>query len=425
MISSIGGAIMVLATAVSYVEAQEQPRSHGINIGDDIPLKPHDLDVCTNLRPDSTEASRESYHVVLRNESLSGISKSLYGNEWAIDSLRSYNNTLFSYPGHDPDMRLINDHYVLYVSQKIPVPPAKWVVIEWQPKVQYRPFGQNGANASLVISGSGTLFPVAAAISTCYAFARIVDIPGVPKYNGKIRVGGEGTKAGEHDFCGGVAQIGTASDTISDDELRQTGCTSDTKIDRFVIARDAIVVVANPQNPVVNPCSRASSMPRQALCDLFRNADERLNLYLPTANSGTGRRVGRYCGDENLIAGANGKVRDEDYDYLASRIAADPMGLGIVGYYFYSKHADSLVMLTPDGVDVNFENVATDKYPLARDLYVYTSEALLSDPIIFNWINMAVASMAPVLERIKYFPVKPGTREQSEGLLRRAPLNDK
>jgi ABC-type phosphate transport system substrate-binding protein len=419
-------ALFLLTTeaVLAQMPAKGQPDMPvGTYVGPNVPLAPRDLDPCVLMRPLGATGVMGSFHTVSSGESLTSIALKYYGASWAIEALRENNNRLLSYSGHDSGMQIIGDDYMIHPNQRIPLLATGTVTIEALAKVPYRPLG--GARTEpLVISGSGTLYPVAIAISTCYSNAGRVSIPGVPDYQGTILVQGEGTFYGMRRFCGGDAHIVTASDRIPLQDWRDAGCPVDGQIIEFVVARDAVVVVASRKNANLSNVGRSRAMGRSDICNLFRNGGPNINLYLPTTDSGTSRFVGReLCGDPNLLASADAKVRTEAYDTLATDVAGDPQGIAVVGYAFYMNHANELVMLAPDGIDVDFDTIRNGKYPLVRDLYLYSSPAILARPEVFDWMNFAVASVSTTLERIAYFPVVAAGRRQSEALLRKVPAS--
>jgi phosphate transport system substrate-binding protein len=254
--------------------------------------------------------------------------------------------------------------------------------------------------------------------------ARLVGIQGVPQFRGELRIEGQGTFAGVRQFCGNEAQIVTASDQLHRQEWTGAGCAASLDIREFKIAQDAVVIVANRRNPAFPNATASQSMSRTDICNLFRpGAPPTWKRYLPTPDSGTGRFISRkLCGNDDLLAGADAVQRTEDYGWLAQAIGRDPAGVGVLPYDIYAKFSGDLMILMPDGVEPSFENIRLGRYPLVRDLYVYSSMDLLrSRPDVFNWVNFAVSSVATMLEATKFFPVSSGVRRASEGILHSVP----
>src|SRR5262249_47833022 len=154
-----------------------------------------------------------------------------------------------------------------------------------------------------------------------------------------------------------------------------------------------------------------------------------VNRYLQTLESGTAQVFGKFCGVQDLLDQAtpanvdygNGNNRTEDYDAIARRVVDDPIGIAVIPFAFYEKYAAGLVVLAPDGARPSFQTVNNKSYPLSRDLFLYSTVAILARPEVFNLINFAVASTNTMLEDIHYFPATIRMRRDSEDLLRRVP----
>ena len=59
---------------------------------------------------------------------------------------------------------------------------------------------------------------------------------------------------------------------------------------------------------------------------------------------------------------------------IVEKLAADPGMLGIFGYSFFDQNRDKVQASIVDGVELDFDNIASYKYPGARPLYFYVKK---------------------------------------------------
>ena len=68
---------------------------------------------------------------------------------------------------------------------------------------------------------------------------------------------------------------------------------------------------------------------------------------------------------------------DGDYTETLSRLAANPVGLGVFGLSFYQNNTDKLEVATLNGVSPSVETIASGDYPVSRPLFFYVKNAHL------------------------------------------------
>ena len=59
---------------------------------------------------------------------------------------------------------------------------------------------------------------------------------------------------------------------------------------------------------------------------------------------------------------------------IVEKLVADPGMLGIFGYSFFDQNRDKVQASVVDGVELNFDNIASYEYPGARPLFVYVKK---------------------------------------------------
>lgn len=65
----------------------------------------------------------------------------------------------------------------------------------------------------------------------------------------------------------------------------------------------------------------------------------------------------------------------ENDNLIVQRLMSDPELYGVFGFSFLEENADRLQAATLDGLEPTQDNIASDKYPVARSLYFYVKKA--------------------------------------------------
>lgn len=108
--------------------------------------------------------------------------------------------------------------------------------------------------------------------------------------------------------------------------------------------------------------------------------------------------------EEQLLA-APKVVASEDDEELAAGIAADPNAIGFFGYAYYQAHADQLKLLSVEGVMPTAATVEDSTYPLARPLFIYSTEkSLQTKPQVAEFIDFYLANVTNEITAVGYFP---------------------
>jgi len=235
--------------------------------------------------------------------------------------------------------------------------------------------------------------------------------------NIRISVTGGGSGTGIAALLNGTVDIANASRQISPDEMQQAQAKG-IKPEEFVIARDAIAVVVNPQNPV-------SRLTLQQISDLYSGKvsnwkelggeDRPIVRLSRETNSGTHvyfletvLRLGNkndktlFSMDTLLLPSSEGiiaEVRDNP-----NAIGYDGLGYvptdGTVKVMAVAKDANSPYTLPSIGT------VNSETYPIARDLYMYTA----SDPQgavkdYLDWIRTSPEAQ-DIVGKLGFVPIK-------------------
>jgi len=196
-----------------------------------------------------------------------------------------------------------------------------------------------------------------------------------------FRFRSHGTATAFQSLLAGAADIGMASRRANEKEIASlsTGGYGDLTAPKTenVIGLDGLVVIVNKENPV-------DALTLEQIAAIFSgeitNWDKaggqlgQINVYARDNKSGTFdtfKALVLESGKKRELA-ASAK-RFEGSDQLSDAVAADPSGIGFIGFA-YVRNAKPLGILTT--CDLKFEadkfSVRTEEYPLSRRLFFYT-----------------------------------------------------
>jgi phosphate transport system substrate-binding protein len=213
------------------------------------------------------------------------------------------------------------------------------------------------ATTQLTVTGSTTILPIAEVAADDFMASH----PGT-----RVLVSGVGSSAGIESVSNGTCDIGTSSRELAPEET--TLGLVDTKI-----ARDAIAVIVNPENPV-------TSLTTSQVADIFAGKitnwrgvggpDLAIGLVNRDEASGTRDAFSKLVlkgGDFDPTAAVlpgTGQVR--------SVVAQSASAVGYISLGFVDK---TVKALTIDGVTPSEKTVADKTYPLSRVLHFFTKGA--------------------------------------------------
>lgn len=107
-------------------------------------------------------------------------------------------------------------------------------------------------------------------------------------------------------------------------------------------------------------------------------------------------------------------VTSEDDVELAEGVALRANAIGFFGYAYYQERTDALRAVGIDGVAPTAENAASGQYLLARPLFIYTSERLLSQrPEVAAFVDFYLKNAAEAAQEVGY--ITAGEEDLAEG----------
>ncbi len=235
--------------------------------------------------------------------------------------------------------------------------------------------------------------------------------------NIRISVTGGGSGTGIAALLNGTVDIANASRQISPDEMKQAQAKG-IKPEEFVIARDAIAVIVNPENPI-------SRLTLKQLSDLYSGkinnwkelgGDDRPVVRLSReTNSGThvyfletvirlGSKTDKtlFSMDTLLLPSSEG---------IIAEVRDNPDAIGYDGLGYVPK--DGTVKVIAVAKDANtpytlpsIETVNNKTYPIARDLYMYTAGDPKGAPKDYlDWIRTSPEAQG-IVDQLGFVPIK-------------------
>jgi phosphate transport system substrate-binding protein len=292
------------------------------------------------------------------------------------------------------------------VVPNTPVPQAEEE--EPAPEPTADPFSPLSVSGDIITAGSSTVFPLSERMAE-----RFRD----EGFSGNITIDSIGSGGGFERFCvAGDTDVANASRGINDGE--RTSCAG---IDRepieFRVGTDALSVVVSQANDF------ATDVTTEELALIFGTAEtwadvrpewpaEPILRFIPGTDSGTFDYFVEhvYDTDDTIILAASNTQLSEDDNVLVQGIQGSPYAIGFFGYAYYAENADTLRILSVDGVEPNDATVEGGSYPLARPLFIYTTAEILNEkPQVAAFIHFYLTYVNEEIVDVGYFPASNDT----------------
>lgn len=257
------------------------------------------------------------------------------------------------------------------------------------------------------ITGSSTVYPLT---------ARIAEEFHAEGSRAQIDIKVTGTGGGLRSFCNGdPVEIVNASRPINDKEIAACRAVGRDPIG-FPVGVDALAVVVNPQNTFVEALT--FDQLAQVFSGQARTWDqvdpafpaEPIAIFSPGVDSGTFDFFVEEVlgGDESQILALPDAVLSEDDIELVLGIEANPYAIGYFGYAYYQAEGDRLRAVPLDrgagAIAPGSDTVADKSYPLARPLFVYTSQRdLVANPAAAAFLSYYLQTANDVIADVGYF----------------------
>ncbi len=219
------------------------------------------------------------------------------------------------------------------------------------------------AKEDIVINGSTTVLPVIQKTAEAY-MEQNKDVA--------ISIAGGGSGNGIKALLDGLCNIAMASRDISKKEIKLA---ESKKINpnRIVVAIDALVPVVNPKNPVKD---LTVEQLKGIYMGKIKNWKEVGGPDKPIAVVSRDTSSGTYETWQEKILGkdrvAPSVMTTPSSGAVVQTVAKNELAIGYIGYGYIN---DSLKILSIDGLMATPETALSGKWPIARDLYLFTNGA--------------------------------------------------
>lgn len=248
---------------------------------------------------------------------------------------------------------------------------------------------QNGENSdgldgSVVIDGSGTVYPLMARLAEEYIVNKEINV--------SVEVSRSGTSAGFKKFLvkGGGTDFNDASRKIKEEELAEAEKLG-IDVKELKIALDGITIVVNKEN------DWATELTEQEVKDIFLASsgkkkwsdvregfpDEPIKAYGPNENHGTYEFFWETILEEqDLVEDVN---LQQDYSTLVDLVSKQKYAIGFFGYGYAESNKDKLTSVKIDfgngPVEPTLETIKEDGAyaPFTRPIFTYLNEGMAKE----------------------------------------------
>lgn len=266
--------------------------------------------------------------------------------------------------------------------------------------------------SSILFCGSTSLYPIMSSLASSFTEEYVtwdqVDAS-FPAENISIYVAPGGSGVGVSAAIDGTADFGMVAREMKDSEVEALG----ENYQSFIVARDALTVSVNAQNPI---CDIMDDMSTETIRQIFSGEistwdqvdpslpAETINVYIRDLSGGAYEVFQTaVMGDSEVTASA---TQSASMTELATNIANDPWGIGYAGFGAYNKANEGgqvLVAMKVDGVEATTENILSGDYTIQRPvMFVTGAEITSSEQAFIDYIFSQVGY--DVVEANGYIP---------------------
>jgi phosphate transport system substrate-binding protein len=264
----------------------------------------------------------------------------------------------------------------------------------------------NPHSATIENKGSDTIVNLALAWAEAYQAQN-------PEVRISVTGGGSGT--GIASLINGTVDIANASRKIKPEEIEAVQANGSVPVE-FIIARDAIAVIVNPNNPV-------SQLTLQQISDIYSGkfnnwmevGGENRPIVRLSRETNSGTHL--YFLEEVLRMGEEGNNTFFSTDTLllpssegiSAEIRQNPNAIGYDGLGYVTDEMKVIAVAKTPGdayVYPSAETVNNAAYPIARDLYMYTNGEPLG--LIKTYLDWILSSQAQqIVQELGFVPISP------------------
>ncbi|MCM3670569.1 PstS family phosphate ABC transporter substrate-binding protein [Mesobacillus maritimus] len=268
-----------------------------------------------------------------------------------------------------------------------------------------------GLEGSVVIDGSGTVYPLMARLAEDYMVNKEINV--------SVEVSRSGTSAGFKKFLvqDGGTDFNDASRSIKEEELAEAEKLG-LSVKELKVALDGITIVTNKEN------DWATELTHQEVIDIFLASggkkkwsdvregfpDEPIKTYGPNENHGTYEFFWETILEEqDLVDDIN---LQQDYATLVDLVSKQKNAIGFFGYGYYESNKDKLNAVKIDfgngPVEPTLETIKGDGAyaPFTRPVFTYLKEGVAKEePQVLDFAIYAMKNAGTAAQKTGFAPV--------------------
>ncbi|MEW6092482.1 MAG: PstS family phosphate ABC transporter substrate-binding protein [Chloroflexota bacterium] len=277
------------------------------------------------------------------------------------------------------------------------------------PLAMYMPESVSG---DIVTAGSSTVFPLSERMKQRFE---------EEGFTGVITIDSIGSGGGFERFCvNGETDISNASRAIKDSEVESCRSIGREPIE-FRVGTDALSVVVSQANDFV------TDVTLEELALIFSTAElwsdvrpewpaEPIQRFIPGTDSGTFDYFVEEIFDEDeapILAASNTQMSEDD-NVLVQGVQGSPYAIGFFGFAYYQENADTLKVLSLNGVAPTAETAESGEYPISRPLFIYSDATImLEKPQVAAFIFFYLTHVNDEILDVGYFPASQAALDEA------------
>ena len=246
--------------------------------------------------------------------------------------------------------------------------------------------------SDILFCGSTSLYPIISSLASSFTEEYVtwnkVD-PKLPEKNISIYVAPGGSGVGASAAIDKTADFGMLARSVKDEEKQALG--ADYK--DFVVAKDALTVSVNAENPIVGVIDDMSSETIQKIFSGELTSwnqvdaslpDEKINVYIRDLSGGAYEVFQKSIMKDSQVTDT--ATQSASMTELANNVAGDKWGIGYVGYGAFNKankEKTVLVAMKVDGVAANEADIKDGSYIIQRPVLFLTGDKISESEQLF------------------------------------------
>ena len=246
--------------------------------------------------------------------------------------------------------------------------------------------------SDILFCGSTSLYPIISSLASSFTEEYVtwnkVD-PKLPEKNISIYVAPGGSGVGASAAIDKTADFGMLARSVKDEEKQALG--ADYK--DFTVAKDALTVSVNAENPIAEIIDDMSSETIQKIfsgeLSKWNEVDstlpeENINVYIRDLSGGAYEVFQKSIMKETKVTDT--ATQSASMTELANNVANDKWGIGYVGYGAFNKankEKTVLIAMKVDGVEANEDDIKNGSYIIQRPVLFLTGDKISESEQLF------------------------------------------